>query len=65
LSERRKTMEVGKELSVLLSGWLCSREELELFGEDRNDLSQIDPPLGSGLPLYIEVGQVHGGLGEV
>jgi hypothetical protein len=28
-------------------------------------LGNRPPPLGSDLPLYIEVGQVHGGLGEL
>jgi hypothetical protein len=37
--------------------------ELELFGEDKNDVWN-PPPLGSDLPLYIKVGRVHGGLGE-
>jgi hypothetical protein len=40
--------------------------ELEWNGEDLNGLCGIVLPLlRSDLPLYIEVGWVHGGLGEL
>jgi hypothetical protein len=40
--------------------------ERELNGEDSNDMFGILLPLlGSNLPLYIEIGRVHGSLGEL
>ena len=55
---------VVEELSEPLS---CSTLSVEpkLNGEDSNDLSRIVQLLGSNLPLYIKVGRVYGGLGEL
>jgi hypothetical protein len=56
-------MGIVEELLVPLSRLLCSRCSARVNHEDLNDLRGIILPLlGSDLPLYLEVGQVHGGL---
>ena len=66
-------MEVGRSSRYFSLGGSALGVVLKLSEEDSNDLSRIAldsssgfhplPPLGSNLPLYTEVGQVHGGLG--
>jgi hypothetical protein len=59
----------GRRLNLLLDGKTKELTCLELIGEDLNDLfwSEIHPlpSMRSDLPLYIEVGWIHGGLGEL
>jgi hypothetical protein len=67
---RGKTMEVGRSSRYSSLGGSALSVELELFGENKNDLFGIildssSPSLGSDLPLYIKVGRVHGGLGTL
>jgi hypothetical protein len=60
-------MERLEELSVLLSGWLCSRCKARVVPVRTGMicLKSSSPSVGSDLPLYIEVGRVHGVLGSL
>jgi hypothetical protein len=60
-------MERLEELSVLLSGWLCSRCRALVVSVRTGMicLESSSPSIGFDLPLYIEVDRVHGGLGSL